>query len=366
MDNTTNVRGYYNGNPWPVHINVSALNLSVTLQPNEYLKDPYGNIVNDPYFEVFVKNRQLAKEISDTAVPVVRYAPVKTESPKPSVPVSATSPWAKLGAQEKVAKSGLANIKAGNQTISASVRSMPEASPAQIKSVLSNTTTQAPKSTGVVHQFTVEEARRLRLIRPTRNIPDDYGPEDTSGMPPTNIPELKVADDPTVYSKVPELPKELLTPTKDSTDTNKLKLLETLKAPPASVAPENPSHVTANTENKKSHGISEKIEPSSNDADNILPEPEIEDSEEEALAVPEDLSDAVLDEVIDLANQSEPVTGNVPDGSVNVAESKPGGGSTGKTGLVDHICPECGQVFKYKFQLARHQLQEHRAKNKRS
>lgn len=76
---TTNVMGYFNNNPWPVHIAISSLGIALHLdQRGDYVMSN-GRKVNDPILDAYVGPGQLAREISKVPVPVVRIIPNKSE-----------------------------------------------------------------------------------------------------------------------------------------------------------------------------------------------------------------------------------------------------------------------------------------------
>jgi len=67
----TRVVGYYNPNPWPVHIANSALGISLTLlNKGDYIVDERGTKINDPRLDQYCGPNQLAKEIGDNVIPV--------------------------------------------------------------------------------------------------------------------------------------------------------------------------------------------------------------------------------------------------------------------------------------------------------
>jgi len=67
----TQVMGYYNGAKWPIQIVFPKLNVSVTLQPGEFICDSAGRKINDPVLEAFVRGDGILKrELSATPVPI--------------------------------------------------------------------------------------------------------------------------------------------------------------------------------------------------------------------------------------------------------------------------------------------------------
>jgi hypothetical protein len=72
---TTNVLGYFNNNPWPVHIAISQLGISIHLdQRGHYVADRQGHKINDPILDQYVGPGQLDREVSNQPVPVRYFA----------------------------------------------------------------------------------------------------------------------------------------------------------------------------------------------------------------------------------------------------------------------------------------------------
>ena len=74
-DKTTNIVGYFNGNGFPIQLNISPLGLSFTLPPGNYItvKDVDGKKVktNDPFLSDYVGKNRLSVEKSTSPVPLV-------------------------------------------------------------------------------------------------------------------------------------------------------------------------------------------------------------------------------------------------------------------------------------------------------
>lgn len=80
---TTHVLGYYNGAKWPIQIVFPKLNVTLTLEPGQFICDSTGRKINDPLFEPFAKHeRMLKRELSDVPVPICRVDP---EAPRRAV-----------------------------------------------------------------------------------------------------------------------------------------------------------------------------------------------------------------------------------------------------------------------------------------
>jgi|688.fasta_scaffold482212_2 hypothetical protein len=94
MSDTTNVGGYFNGNTFPIQINISAIGQTYTLAPGEFITalDTRGQKVklNDPLFEAYVGKMRLSKEIlKDKQVNIYR---VMSRDERGQVPVIQTAP----------------------------------------------------------------------------------------------------------------------------------------------------------------------------------------------------------------------------------------------------------------------------------
>jgi hypothetical protein len=88
---TTHTVGYYNGNKWPIQLVISKLNITLHLQPGEYILDQSRRKINDPFFDAY---KQLSKEISDDPVPLLTVPAITTATAATSAgssPVRATS-----------------------------------------------------------------------------------------------------------------------------------------------------------------------------------------------------------------------------------------------------------------------------------
>jgi hypothetical protein len=193
MSNTTSVVGYYNGNRWPIQLVISKLNITLTLEPGKYILDRQGRKVNDPYFEVFANNKQLHRELSETPVPILvipEVAPTVTASPS-SNPVRAVTEWTRDA-----------------RGIRQPVLTQPSPKSALPPAVLASATES-------VRPMSMDEARAQGLVRKVREVPEDYGVNDTTGLPPGGIPKMRYSLDPSMNKPVVPLPKEMLALPKD-------------------------------------------------------------------------------------------------------------------------------------------------------
>jgi hypothetical protein len=73
---------------------------------------------------------------------------------------------------------------------------------------------QPPQSYNPVKGYSVEEAKRLRFIKPTKPVPEDYGAEEGTGAPKSGqeIPMIRYATDTVRGNKPKPLPAELAQP----------------------------------------------------------------------------------------------------------------------------------------------------------
>jgi hypothetical protein len=182
---TTNVVGYYNGNRWPIQLVISKLSISLYLQPGEYILDRQGRKINDPFFEVYADSKQLQRETSDKAVPVIR------------VPVAVMSVAPRSDGLSVHAVTEFTQDKHGvRQPVMPKPRDIPE----------------QPINKPSVVAMSMEEARRAGLIKKPREVPENYGVPDTDGTPPrlSDVPMIKYAIDSSMTKRPADLPKELL------------------------------------------------------------------------------------------------------------------------------------------------------------
>lgn len=151
---TTNVVGYFNSNPWPVHIAISALGISLHI-PNrgEFVKDGEGNKVNDPILEQYVGPGQLSRETSASPVPIRMF--IRPEQVKDTRTSSIHS------------ASAFVQTPSGVQPVLLNPRDeMP----------------QLPENRSSCVGMSMEQARKLKLVRPMLD-PRTQAPKDTDGQP---------------------------------------------------------------------------------------------------------------------------------------------------------------------------------------
>ena len=181
----TKVCGYFNGNKWPIQLVISKLSITLHLQPGEYILDRQGRKINDPFFEVYANGKQLQRETSDKAVPIIRVPQVST-----SVTPRSDGHSVRTVTDFKEDKNGV------RQPVMPAPMKVPE---------------QAVNKPSVV-AMSMEEARKSGLIKKVREVPDDFGVTDTDGAPPraSDVPRIKYAIDSSMNKRPADLPKELL------------------------------------------------------------------------------------------------------------------------------------------------------------
>jgi len=217
MSKTTTVAGYYNGNRWPIQLVISKLNITLTLEPGKYILDRQGRKINDPYFEVFANNKQLHREIGPAPVPIIAIPEVTgTTTPAATTnPVRAVTEWKR---DERGVRQPVLNQPTGGTALPAAV---------------------VASASESVKPMSMDEARRRGFVRKVREVPEDYGVNDTTGLPPSGIPKMRYSIDPGVNNPAPALPKEMLAlPKDDPNNSSRAQLVAGLTQGAAAPAPE--------------------------------------------------------------------------------------------------------------------------------
>lgn len=183
---TTNVKGYFNGNKWPIHVAISELNVTLTLKPGQFVETSDHRKINDPLFEAYTKPFQLNKELSPTPVPLITV-------PRPTATMSSNGHVHSVSAVSRYTQ----DTKGVRHPVIPTPKPMPTPQP----------------NTSSLKVMSVEEARQLGYIGKARPVPEDYGAEDTgNGVGNAqSIPDIKVAieSNPRIRTQG-ELPPELL------------------------------------------------------------------------------------------------------------------------------------------------------------
>lgn len=165
----TYTTGYFNSKSWPIQLVVSRYNVTLYLPPGEFIRDKQKRKINDPFFEVYVKGGTLARETSDKPVPIL------------TVPVvaPAVSP-VNDGQSVRSVTEFTTDAKGVKQPV------IPQPKPATEQSI------NKPAFVGM----SMDEAKKLGLIKKVREVPEDYGVTDNnSATPPRTPPPLKIAVD---------------------------------------------------------------------------------------------------------------------------------------------------------------------------
>lgn len=333
MSNTTNVVGYYNGNRWPIQLVISKLNITLTLEPGKYVLDRQGRKINDPYFEVFANNKQLHRELSQTPVPIIAIpevaAPVTPAAP--TNPVRAITEWTR-------------DAKGIRQPVLTQPAPAPQPAPLPPAVVASASESVKPMS--------MEEARRRGFVRKVREVPEDYGVNDTTGLPPSGIPKMKYAIDPSVNKPAPPLPKEMLAlPKDDPNRQTRAQLVAGLAQGTTAPAPEDgPANPFANTAVVNAPPNSPIVAGT--------PAPIMEDSPTEGEPVVEGTPEEVMPEALpepDVAELAEAEAAPVP--VAPVAPAPPP--MRPITPSNQFVCMACGAPHKWRSQLLNHAKAKH-------
>jgi hypothetical protein len=172
---STKTVGYFNPNRWPVIVNISAVNLNVTISPKGYVVDRSGKKINDPLLEKFVGPDMLARETSKTEVPFVLF-------PRPEAIVS--------GAHHT-------GIASSSEVVKDSRGIVQDSSFDGVHSRYTGVPTGVTAPSHAVATYSVEEAVKRKIFRPVI-IPDDSNaPKETDGQPVRgdNLPPVMIARD---------------------------------------------------------------------------------------------------------------------------------------------------------------------------
>ena len=176
----TNTVGYFNSNDYPMQIVVAEHNLTLHLNPKKWITARDGvTIINDPLLDNYVGKGRLSRASDKTKViPVVRLRGVNATTPTGQVPNIYQHPV--------YSATGFVRDLNGQM-----VPVMPQATAPQ-------PTVPPPVSYNPVKAMSVEQARKLRLIKPTKQVSEDDGIPDTAGLAPISgdrTPEIKYAVD---------------------------------------------------------------------------------------------------------------------------------------------------------------------------
>lgn len=343
MSNTqmTNVVGYYNGERWPIQLVISKFNITLTLKAGEYILDRAGRKINDPYFELFVQNKQLRREESDKPVPLITVPVVTVATPLTTPqanPVRAVTQWTR-----------------DSKGVRQPVLAQPEP-PAQLPAAVVATASDS------VRPMTMEDARKAGYIRRVREVPEEYGVNDTTGLPPANIPRMKVAIDPSMNKAAPPLPKEMLSlpandPNRQARSQIVAGLTQSAKAPPADTSSSPFGNAGVVNSSPLMAGVPAPIQesalPEAAEPEPISePEPELQvelQEQQPVVALPE----PDLKELQELEAQDPPPPPVAPKITQPKVPLKP------LTPANKFTCMACGAPFKFRSQLLNHAKAKH-------
>ena len=166
----TYVKGYVNSNAYDLAINISSAGVSMLLKAGEAVVID-GQKINDPVLDQHVGPRKLSRELSKVKVPIIRFP--RVEKSAPVHPVQAVKSFSQ-------GKRGLV------------VEKMEIQPPA--KQTGRPTVSLPPPGQQAFIGMSMETAHKLKLIKPVL-LPQESNVVDTSGIPPSGIPNIEIARD---------------------------------------------------------------------------------------------------------------------------------------------------------------------------
>ncbi len=299
----TNVLGYFNPHSWPIHVSLSEVGLSCTLDKRgQFLVDSEGRRINDPRLDKLVSEYGLAKEMTTESVPTVWIKPAQEQNDSPygfrGGEIVKDSKGAAVPPQRADAKDAPSRPTGGRTPVGS---------------------------------MTIEEARRLGLAK-GNPMPDDVGAPETDGAPAGgNIPDLRVPNPNAVYRN-PDLEKqnnvsESLDP--DADDVMSGVLTEAQKQVQARQQQEAQPEEVPDTS-------PQPVEPTKPAPEDNLPAPDLDDDEVEV----EDLE------------KDAPAAEKAPP-SKKVAKKATTEKVVSKSSDKKYVDPDTGRAFKYRSELKR-------------
>jgi hypothetical protein len=341
----TNVVGFFNPNSYPMQIVVAEHNLTLQLKPKQWIVDRGGRIVNDPILDKYVGKGRLSRA-SDQAkkVEVIRLQATNRQMPPGQVPAVYQHPVYQA--------TGFVRDPNGQM---AAVQALPTAP---------QPTVPPPVSYNPVQAMSVEQARKLRLIKPVRYVPEDDGVSDTAGVPipGDQTPPIKYAVDTTREKQPTALVAQPVT-------AEQAALIETMKAaqsldPDATTFADDAAALAMKAQAQGNAPVIQSVPPLTPTSPLLerltkaLPSspPPIPTNPEPTVMIPTELPDPVLtselpaptlvvEEEIGLVPSTNPVTASVPvEGAAKPATACP-------------LCP--GQAFSSTGYLVRHINRKH-------
>jgi hypothetical protein len=101
----TNVRGFFNPNPYRINVSILERGVFVQLNPMEFiLERGTGRKINDPILDNYVGYKMLSPEISDTPVPVIAIPRTAASQPSPLVAGQGNPSVARLPTSESASR----------------------------------------------------------------------------------------------------------------------------------------------------------------------------------------------------------------------------------------------------------------------
>ena len=323
----TKVVGYYNARRFDIQLVISKFNCALTLKPGEFVKDKQGRKINDPFFELYVASKQLQREVSDQPVP---YVMVQVAT---AVTVTASQCD---GQAVRVVREWRTDAKGHRQPVIPPPANLPP----------------QPVNKPSVIPMSVAEARQRGFIGKVREVPEDYGAQDTDGSPPSNPPRIKYTIDSAMNKGVAPLPTELT------------------KIEEGTAAPVERTSIVQSLASAATTDV-ESVSPFANSATTLMPsnvnlQPGAAPAEPIAhLAVPPppeaELSPPVLEvppaeEMMEAEALPEPKLA-LPKAPVTALPQPP----RPTTARDRYVCAKCGKPFQFRSQLAKHakETQDH-------
>ena len=166
----TKVIGYFNPNDYPLNVQISAINGSIRLDPDQWIVNKVG-VVNDPMLDRYVKKGSLSRALGKADVEI-NYLVAPSSTPRPAV-------------QGNPVRQATAFKNQGGHMV-AVMAPLPEANPNFVAPQLSKP---------AITSMSMAEARRLKFVKPVREVPEDYGATDGSGSPVSAPPDMIYAKD---------------------------------------------------------------------------------------------------------------------------------------------------------------------------
>lgn len=195
----TNVVGFQNNNGWPLNLQISELNMTLVVQPGAWVLDRAGRRVNDPLLNQYTAKGLLTRAEGESC-PVVNLA----ENAATGQPGAVAQPITREAPQDR----GQHAVREATEfkVDPATNQSVPSLKPTQNVPI-------PDASKASIHGYSIEDAKRLSLVRPTVDVPEDFGADESDGVPRAGqeIPTIKIARDkaPINPKKLKPLPAEL-------------------------------------------------------------------------------------------------------------------------------------------------------------